>query len=193
MLRKAKTELVVMGTHGMTGLQRFTGSWALKVIRGSRVPFLVVQDMPVGDKMNNIVFPIDFKKENKEKIKWAHYLCSIYKAKIHIIHPLVTDKLFRKRIYSNIVFAKKYFENTDLNFTIRAVGKKIDFANETIEYAQQNNSNVILIMTSKTLTFADYIMGPSEQQIIANSAKIPVMVVNPRPKELAGNFSATGN
>ncbi len=190
---EGKTELVVMGTHGITGLQRLTGSWALKVIRGSKVPFLVVQDKPASEKMDNIVFPIDFKKENKEKIKWAHYLCSLYKARIHIIHPLVNDKLFRKRIYSNIVFAKKYFENTDLHFTIKSIGTKIDFAKDTIEYAQNNNANVILIMTSKTLTFADYIMGPSEQQIIANSAKIPVMVVNPRPKALAGGFSATGN
>lgn len=190
---EGKTELVVMGTHGITGFQKITGSWALKVIRGSKVPFLVVQDMPTSDKMDNIVFPIDFKKENKEKIKWAHYLCSLYRAYIHIVHPTVTDKLFRSRIFSNIVFAKKYFENTDLKFTIQTVGTKIDFAKETIEYAQKHKANVILIMTSKTLTFADYIMGPSEQQIIANNAKIPVMVVNPRPKELSGGFSATGN
>jgi hypothetical protein len=47
-------------------------------------------------------------------------------------------------------------------------------------------------MTSKTLTFADYIMGPSEQYIIANSGKIPVMVVNPKPKSFAGGFSTSG-
>lgn len=187
------TELVIMGTHGIKGMQRLTGSWALKVIRGSKVPFLVVQDAPKTEKMDNIVFPIDFKKENKEKIRWAHYLCNIYKAHIHMVHPLVNDRIFRKRIYSNIVFAKKYFDNTDIKFEIRTVGEKVDFAKETIEYAQNINANLILIMTSKTLTFADYIMGPSEQYIIANSAKIPVMVVNPRPKELSGGFSATGN
>jgi nucleotide-binding universal stress UspA family protein len=186
------TELVIMGTHGIRGMQRLTGSWALKVIRGCRVPFLVVQDMPVSTKMDNIIFPIDFKKENKEKIKWAHYLCNIYHSKIHIVHPLVTDRIFKNRIYSNIVFAKKYFDNTDINFEIKSVGNKIDFAKDTIEYADKVKANVILIMTSKTLTFADYVMGPSEQVIIANASKIPVMVVNPRPKEFAGGFSATG-
>ncbi|MEN9444124.1 MAG: hypothetical protein RIS47_1014, partial [Bacteroidota bacterium] len=28
--------LLVMGTHGMKGMQKFTGSWALKVIAGTR-------------------------------------------------------------------------------------------------------------------------------------------------------------
>ena len=187
------TELVIMGTHGMKGLQKITGSWALKVIRGSRVPFMVVHKMPETNKMDNIVFPIDFKKENKEKIKWAHYLCNIYKSKIHIVHPMVTDRYFRKKIYSNIVFTKKYFENTNIKFEIKAIGKKIDFAKETIEYAEGVNANIILIMTSKSITFADYVMGPSEQFIIANEAKIPVMVVNPKPKEFVGGFSASGS
>ena len=186
-------ELVIMGTHGINGLQKVTGSWALKVIRGCKVPFLVVQDMPTSVKMDNIIFPIDFKRENKEKIKWAHFLCRVYNSRIHIIHPMVKDNFFKRRIYSNIIFTKKYFENTDINFEIKSIGNKIDFVKETIEYAQNINSNLILIMTSKSLTFADYIMGPSEQQIIANAAKIPVMVVNPRPKTLVTSFSATGN
>ncbi|HEY9123006.1 MAG TPA: universal stress protein [Bacteroidales bacterium] len=190
---EGNTEMVIMATHGIKGIQKFTGSWALKVIRGSKVPFLVVQDMPASQKLDNIIFPIDFKKENKEKIKWAHYLCNLYKARIHIVHPLVTDRIFRGRIYSNLVFAKKYFDNTDIRFEIKTVGNKVNFAKDTIEYAQQAQGNLILIMTSRTLTFMDYMLGPSEQLIIANSAKIPVMVVNPKPKSLSGGFSATGN
>jgi len=185
-------EMVIMGTHGLRKFQRFTGSWALKVIRGSKVPFLVVQDIPVSEKIDNIIFPIDFKQENKEKIRWAHYLCNIYHSRIHIIHPIVSDKLFKRRIYSNIVFTKKYFDNTDIVFEIKTIGKKIDFAKDTIEYAEKVKANLILIMISKTLSFADYIMGPSEQLIIANKAKIPVMVINPKPRAFAGGFSATG-
>jgi nucleotide-binding universal stress UspA family protein len=54
---EVKAALVVMGTHGVTGTQKITGSWALKVIIGSKVPFLVVQEKPgtaVG--FNKIVY-----------------------------------------------------------------------------------------------------------------------------------------
>ena len=41
-----KAKMVVMGTHGMKGMQKLLGSWALKVIAGSKSPFVVVQDRP---------------------------------------------------------------------------------------------------------------------------------------------------
>ena len=40
-----KANLVIMGTHGMKGMQKLTGSWALKVISGSKVPFIVIRSM----------------------------------------------------------------------------------------------------------------------------------------------------
>ena len=185
-------EMVIMGTHGIKGLQRFTGSWAIKVIRGSKVPFLVVQDMPKNEKIENIVFPIDFKNENKEILKWAQYFCRLYRSRIYIVHPVVTDRIFKKRIHSNIVFAQKFFESMDTHFEIKSIGKKIDFTKETIEYAEKVQANLILIIAPKILTLADYIMGPSEQMIIANEAKIPVMVLNPKPRAFTGGFSPTG-
>ena len=74
---------VVMGTHGMKGGQKIFGSWALKVITGSAVPFIVVQDEPINkDRYTDIVFPIDFKSENKEKLQWAIFLAKYLNSKI---------------------------------------------------------------------------------------------------------------
>lgn len=186
-------EMVIMGTHGIKGMQKLTGSRALKVILGSRVPFFVVQDFPSRDKFDNIIFPVDFKKENKEKIKWAYYLCSLYQSKIYLVHTAVTDRLFRNRVYSNIEFARKYFRNTSFRYEIVSIPKKTNFANDVIEFSQEKDANAILIMTSKSINFFDFALGPTEQFIIANSAKIPVMVVNPRKKKMEGGFSATGS
>ena len=51
--------LVVMGTHGMKGMQRITGSWALKVIVGCTVPYLIVQKDPEYKKPMRVLFPVD--------------------------------------------------------------------------------------------------------------------------------------
>lgn len=186
-------ELVIMGTHGIKGMQKLTGSRALKVILGSKVPFFVVQDFPTEQKFDSIIFPVDFKKENKEKIKWAYYLCSLYHSKIYLVHAPVSDKLFKGRVFSNIDFARKYFRNTSFEYEIVTLEKKVNFAQDVVTFAQEKNAGAILIMTSKSITFIDYVIGPTEQAIIANSAKIPVMVVNPRKKKMDGGFSATGN
>ena len=53
-----EASLVIMGTHGMKGMQKLTGSWALKVMVKSKIPFIVVQDPPADqERYHNIVFP----------------------------------------------------------------------------------------------------------------------------------------
>ncbi len=172
--------LVVMGTHGMKGMQKFTGSWALKVIAGSKSPFLVVQAPPKETSYNKIVFPVDFKLENKEKLKWANYLSKLYTSKILICKPAVTDAIMKKRTTSNLIFAKKFLDEREIDYEIATVEGEEGFAEETIKFAEKENASLILIMTTKRISFQDYVLGASEQQIIANPAKIPVMCVNPR-------------
>ncbi len=41
-------------------------------------------------------------------------------------------------------------------------------------------ADLILIVTTKSITFADYMVGAPEQYIIANSSRIPVCCVNPK-------------
>ncbi|GAI18925.1 unnamed protein product, partial [marine sediment metagenome] len=90
-----------MGTHGMRGMQKLTGSWALKVIVGSEVPFVVVQEPPANEHFNNIVFPIDFRAETKEKLNWAVYLAKYYHTKLHIIKSKVTDAALIRKVNNN--------------------------------------------------------------------------------------------
>jgi hypothetical protein len=58
-------------------------------------------------------------------------------------------------------------------------------AQHTIDFAQKINADLILIVTTKNITFADYVLGASEQYIIANSSKIPVCCINPRSSFVA--------
>jgi len=46
---ESDANMVIMGTHGIKGLQKILGSRALKVIAGSTVPFIVVQDKPQSE------------------------------------------------------------------------------------------------------------------------------------------------
>jgi nucleotide-binding universal stress UspA family protein len=45
-----EASLVVMGTHGMVGMQKITGSWALKVIVKAKAPFIIVQEPPADQE-----------------------------------------------------------------------------------------------------------------------------------------------
>jgi nucleotide-binding universal stress UspA family protein len=174
-----EASLVVMGTHGMKGMQKLTGSWALKVIVKSKVPFIVIQDPPVDqERYHNIVFPVDFRGENKEKMKMAIFMGKYFDSKVHMLVAVTNDKNLQKKTKVNLNFGVKYLIQNNIEYQIHEVTKG-KFAEQTIEFAQNINADLILIVTTKNITFADYVVGASEQFIIANSSKIPVCCVNP--------------
>lgn len=173
--------MVIMGTHGIRGMQKLTGSWALKVITSSHVPFVVVQDkLPEKSKFTDIVFPINFKQENKEKLIWAIYLAKYFDCKILIFKENITDKYYLKKINANLSFTLKYLKKKEIEYEVHTAEKQGSFAQQTIDFAHNENADMILIMTSRDIGFGDYILGPSEQYMLSNSAKIPIMCVNPR-------------
>ncbi len=172
---------VIMGTHGITGMQKLIGSKALKVIANSTIPFIVVQEKPTNDVyFSKIVVPIDFTVENKEKLKWAHYL-SVYFGSSMILYVVnITDEVYLKKVKANLLFSKKYFEEREINYEIHIAPSDKKFEDAIIDFSNTIKADGLIIMTTKSPQFTDYIFAAEEQQIIANNAKIPVICINPR-------------
>ncbi|MBQ1697251.1 MAG: universal stress protein [Bacteroidales bacterium] len=178
-IAECNAELAVMGTHGLKGLQKFTGSWALKVITGSKAPFVVVQDRPTAADIRKVVLPVDFKLEERQKLVWVQFIAKTFRCKFYLSYIENSDQQIRKRTQANISAAIKFLETNQINYELQRLAGKEGLANETISFAQSIGSGLIIIMTTKNIRFQDYVLGAAEQQIIANEAKIPVMCVNP--------------
>jgi len=172
---------VVMGTHGIKGMQKITGSWALKVIAGTKMPYLVVQQPPKDEQLAVIAYPVDYKREDKQKSIWAVYLHKYFKSKICMLVQKSEDPTLSTNIHSNVVFTKNLFEQEGVSYEIQeAKGTESDFSKEVIEFAENINANAILITTTREIGVTDYMFGATEQQVIANKEGISVMCVNPK-------------
>ncbi|MGE0089727.1 MAG: universal stress protein [Bacteroidales bacterium] len=185
--------IVIMGTHGIKGMQKFTGSYALKVIVGSKIPFIVVAEPPTKKEIfKDVVFPLDYRIEAKQKLQWALFLVKYFGVKVNIVVPTIKDESLSKKLLANIHFAEKILEKYEVNYEIHKLeGSHV--AEEAVNFAKSIDADMILIMTTKDIGLTDYVLGAQEQYIIANPARIPVMVVNPRTDlSRYGGFSATG-
>ncbi len=181
---------VVMGTHGMKGSQKLFGSWALRVVAGSEVPFIVIQDPPrEKDRYTDIVFPIDFKSENKEKLQWAIFLGKYLNSKIHLYKAPVMDKNLQKKVNVNLNFAIRFLIQNNIEYEIHTSNSKGSgkYHKELLAFSKNINADLILITTTKHITKLDYMFGAKEQYLLSNSEKIPVMCVNPK-----SNFAKVG-
>ena len=172
--------MAIMGTHGVKGMQKLTGSWALKVILGSDSPFLVVQAPPQDKPISNIVLPLDFRVEKKEVLVWANYLATFYKTRVHLAYQEPSDSGFKKKTHSNILVSQKYLSEKGIDFEIHKLPNKSGLSGEIVDYSKSIGNSLILIMTSKGIQNSDFIFGADEQKMIANEDQIPILVVNPR-------------
>lgn len=186
-------KMVFMGTHGIKGTQKLFGSWALKVISSSKVPFVVVQGPPAANlEYKNLLFPVNYRKENKESVNWISFFSRYFSTKINMFTAKHTDPAFVKGLESNIMFLTKNFVSKGVEFVSEEAETDKDFATQVVEHAKKINTDAIFIVTTKDIGIADYMLGAHEQYIIANKYEIPVICINPRPPKVGGSFSTAG-
>ncbi|NJO89784.1 MAG: universal stress protein [Chloroflexia bacterium] len=160
-------KFVIMGTHGIKGMQKFTGSLALKVIAGTNTPFVVVQEPPTKDTIRNVVFPIDNRKENKQKLKQARLLAKYYKVKYTLTLPeKISNDIINKTITHNLAFIKNYFVQHGIEYEVHRVAGTDSFSESTLKYAAEYKPDMIIVLTTKNINIQDYVLGADEQKLL---------------------------
>lgn len=173
-------KMIIMGTHGITGMQKYTGSKALKVIAGTQIPFMVVQARPVERTLRNVILPIDDRKEIREKMNQVRFLSKLFDVTFHLCIPMAQQvEGVKKRLNNNVNFVKSYMKQFKIDYeehrfeAVKEVTIAVDLLIERI------NPDLVLIITTKDIAATDYLLGAEEQKIIANQHKVPVMCISP--------------
>ncbi|MBS1569231.1 MAG: universal stress protein [Bacteroidetes bacterium] len=184
-------ELIIMGTHGMRGMQFITGSRALRVITNGHVPFIVVQERNIRERgYRNIVVPMDLQRETRQKVALVAEMAQYFDSKVHVIVPHETDEFLVKQLDNNIRFAQQYFgeRNVELETTM-ADGDSGGFVAAVTRYAMKVDADLIAIMNLAKGNIFGVLGVPYEQEVITNEAMIPVMLLNPREATTGGGWS----
>ena len=168
--------LVVMKTQKPHGKEKYFGSRAIRVMMGSKIPFYVVQAPPKRLALRRVVFPIDFRHENKEKLSWISFLSKYYTSKIYLFKPKANDYNIR----NNLEFAKRFLEGKEINYEIVTGKSSFSQPKEVVEFANQIKAELIIIMLSRNITMAKVMLRLKDQNYISNNYQIPVMCINPR-------------
>jgi nucleotide-binding universal stress UspA family protein len=175
-IKEHEISMVYLGTHGKVGLQKLTGSFALKVITASEAPVVVVQKRPLDQGYKKIVLPLTSEAGPHEKTKWAVFIAKKFNATIHLFRTAeATDE-----VYKATKHIADFLSKNGVSFVERSAEKNSNFARQVIDYATANNADMIMIMTDPDKGFTSYLLGRYDEEIIFNSSQIPVMCVNPR-------------
>ncbi len=170
--------LIVLGSHGKKGMQYLIGSHALRIIAKSLVPAIVVQNKPFHG-FNNIVFPITDFTEARQKVKWAVFITRIFNSRIHLFIQNQNDPGLARKIEVITEQVKKAFDEEGIIYKLSKAGKKRSLHTQLINYAIENDADMIMIMTEPDIYAPDFNLGLWDERIMFNKAEIPVMCINP--------------
>lgn len=182
-----KAKLIVMGTHGVKGLQHITGSYAVKVITHSTVPFIVVQERGFRNGYKNLVLPFDLSKDSKQKLSLAINIAKVFNSKVHIIYPQETDQFLMNAVNNNVSLAKSELKLNKIEFDVKMAEERGGFVKQFLSYAAAMDADLIAIVNSQEVGIPEILAGTDERQIITNEAQIPTMILNPIKSSIGGS------
>lgn len=170
--------LVVIGNHGKNDPQFLSGTSLIKIVRKSRIPYFIVQKKSLSpDNKKSIVFPIDSRKEMKEKTGWVTYFAK--NIGTHI--KLLVDGMDDERVINNIKFCSNFFEKYNLNYNIEKLNKSpLNIDKFSLKLCSNDDTFCLAIITTKNENFLHKIFGFPETTVISNSKHIPVLCINPK-------------
>ncbi len=171
-----EASLIVMGTHGILGMQRILGSKAMKVITNSATPYIVVQQKPYKP-VKKILIPIDFTREVKQLLPLLQTLNEKFNATFYLVTQETKDEHIQRRIDNNLAYFKSYLSDNKILFVESGTYSSSKYK-EVLKHANSNEADMIVTTIDPETNLTDYIMGVDEQKLVANESQIPVLCVN---------------
>ncbi len=178
--KEKHVDLVVMGTHGASGIAEFfIGSNTYKVVTKSSCPVLSVQGTTTRFGYKDILLPIDDSMHSRQKVNHAIVLAKQFASKLHVLGLPDKDiddvdmRVFEVKLTQIVEYAHKCGVLCD-----KTSVKGANQAKVTLDYANNNPTDLIVIMTDQEESITGRLIGTYAQQIV-NHSKIPVMSIHP--------------
>jgi nucleotide-binding universal stress UspA family protein len=202
-------DLVVMPTHGRTGLKHvFLGSTAERIVQHSSCPVLVTREKSAKPRngsqgrMKTILVPVDFSSCSREGLRYAIAFANEFGAKIILLHSTYLGYVYScegTAVYDIPALQKAASQAAERK--MRQLVRSLDFGAVEFEMAFTDGSPVIdicgfakdhdvdLIITSTHgfTGFTHVLIGSIAEQVVRH-APCSVLVVPSHPHVRAANL-----
>ena len=175
-IMEEKSQLVIMGTHGMKGMQKLFGSHAMKVITSTSIPFVVIQQETEAKQLKKILIPIDLSKESLQIVNNAGDIAKIFNAKVTIAYEKQGDTMRENQMKNRIHIVKRKIIENGVSCDLVRFESNDPYHKKVIDYSVQNEFDMIAIAYHSVSLLPQF--EKYAQTLITNEPKIPCMIIN---------------
>ena len=175
--KKRKSDLIIMGTHGVSGVAEFfAGSNAYRVVSESKCPVITVQKKSSTKGFKKIILPIRTELNSRQKVNLVATLAKVFMAKINIIGYF--DNLSRSekiKVLSYVKQVENFLDKESISYTTNTING-LNFTKDILAHAKKTKADLIAVMTTHDFNLSQLVTGTYSQQFV-NHSKIPILSV----------------
>ena len=190
-----EAELIVLGTHGRRGLQRFLlGSVAEAIVRRASVPVLTVREHArVPEAIQHILVPTDFSEDARMALREAARWAAHFRARLTLLHVLapavipvsVTEVAavyevvpgLQERIQEELTRWIEAEVPESVSSDVRIEEGPVDLT--ILEQARQEQADLIVMATHGRSGVARWLLGSVTERVL-RQAPCPVLTLRHR-------------
>lgn len=135
-------DLVVLGTHCITGLGKVFRSYAFKIVEDISVPLIIVQKETVFQKIHKIMMTIDLERESVQIVRMAANIGKMFNSEIILVAKEQTEAHLRTRTDINMAVCHKVLEEHNIAHKFIYVDGK-DFVGKIFKLCQEENVDML--------------------------------------------------
>ncbi len=167
---------IIMGTHGSVGMQKVFGSFAIKVLISTHIPFMIVQKNTELKNIKKILFSINPTSESLQIMSFVVNIAQIFKTEVHIIAEKTFDKKHAMKIKNNLKVISKHLKLNNIIFHLDLIDSKKSWDESIFDYAQKINADLFAYSYDSDRFLASN--NKFTQSIIFNKLNLPTIIIN---------------
>ncbi|MGP0064278.1 MAG: universal stress protein [Isosphaeraceae bacterium] len=192
---EVRADLIAMGTHGRTRLQRMlTGSVAMDVLKKARCAVLVLRGqsgVPRTGDIRVILHPTDFSEASEASLDVAQTLARDAGARLAVIHVVPVDLYLEGSMAPEIDpwdyqhslhVIRKRLEGANLKHPVETMLGRGHPADEILRAADDLGCDLIVMGTHGFTGLGHLLMG-NVAEVVLPRASCPVLLVKPSEQE----------
>jgi nucleotide-binding universal stress UspA family protein len=167
-------ELVVMGSHGASGLRGIVGSNTQKIVRISPMPVLVIKHRIEEFDIRDVVYASNFSDADIRKFTMFKPLLDVFNPKVHLV-KVNTPKSF-ERTEESTKNLDAFLQETELQDYTATIYNDLTIEEGILNFSRSIDADMIAMATHGRTGFFHVVNGSLTEDIV-NHTTFPVLSV----------------
>ncbi|MBK8497457.1 MAG: universal stress protein [Flavobacteriales bacterium] len=172
--RISAADLIVMGSHGATGLRGIVGSNTQRIVRNAPMPVLVIKHHVDDFEVNDLVYASNFTPADVEKFEAFRPVIDLWDPRIHLLKVNTPKNFERSEDSSRAIDA--FLQRHELRKFTATIYNDLSIEEGILNFARGIDADMIAMATHGRKGFFHVVNGSLTEDIV-NHTTFPVLSV----------------